>query len=182
MPQRHNSGPAGRRNRAEPSAPPARMMFDRLPVNFATNDPISLWGPPPRYSEAVGEDLGRCRRDASKIGKLPATTSHDRRFGSRERVSRISYVQPSTSGDQRLTSCTDASNSPRSQESERQRKSRPTQTRTVDQAVGGETQVDPERAVSQRTRLPNEKENAKKSSKIKKGLENMAFFIIQILD
>lgn len=181
--------------RPEPSAPPIHMMPDQQHQgSSASNEDSRERSPPPRYEEAIADPVVQSDR-------LFPPTGMQQRAAYNNRISSTHIQQP-----RRRSSDNVANSSPtetrngrlNSQESRfRRRHNRSADARygsassddlsdgrsdaeenneTTPAAVGGGT-------TTRRGRQSGEQVKKRSSgSKIKRGLENIAFFIIQILD
>ena len=157
--------------RAAPSAPPLHLMTD------SSQDEAQHWGPPPRYDEAIAESAPAAQpeRQPRQAPRLPSPTSQDQTTTT-SRLNGLASRSPSRAnvGRRSRQSINDAESGAFCQRrvTTRHRSASPGE-------LSDGTQNDSQE------RACNDDERAKKrssGSKIKKGLESIAFFIIQILD
>lgn len=198
---RNSDAPCGA-SRAEPSAPPLHMMQGSTTNQqvIAGTDPNSIWGPPPRYDEAIAGSQDTCESNTRlPAQQLPIQTSHiqndsqslnnqqSRSSSSTESNQQAAHHPPNQQNYSRQSGSLSiaASRTPETRSTSRvrarYRSASPTNTFDENNASGGSGR---ERGSSVGASDDESSERRKKSSgsKIKKGLENIAFFIIQILD
>lgn len=164
--------------RHEPTAPP----IDLMPDSRRDSDPSRNWGPPPRYEDAIGEDSGLSNQPPEgqtpiqATPRLPSPTSQETNNvrhvrGTHEPHQMDHRLQRYSSHTGSLTNIDNRQN----RNDTRYRSASRAETNSEDGAREGsqECSID-----------ANEDPKKKRSSgsKIKKGLESIAFFIIQILD
>lgn len=162
-------------NYTEPSAPPIHLMPEESHGN--QDHPVD-WGPPPRYEEAIADDDTTITTSQIITTRLPAPTTHDQpnEQPSSARRSQDSHSVSSGRRSRQTGSLTNIENRSSHQQSDIRYRS----------ASPGEMSDGAQNGSSQECGSVNDSGSRKKKrgskSKIKKGLENIAFFIIQILD
>lgn len=164
-------GRNSRCDRAEPTAPPSHLMPDDC--SSITQDRNHYQEPPPTYDEAIsdgGQVTGASPQPAHRLSGLPSSTSqeHTRNTGlSNTHESHHRDFSSSPSGGQHRYSRQSGNISNTDNQVRRRYRS----ASPADGARDGSQEPNSELKKKQSSR-----------SKIKKGLENIAFFIIQILD
>lgn len=156
----------------QPTAPPIYLMPD---ANQQQEFDPQVWGPPPRYEEATGGDTSS--RVAGQSTRLPLHTSQVTASAAPSNprsASRTSQNQNNADRSQQQRQSSLSMNRDR----ERDRSPR-SSSRLRSASPSGLSEND-QRKSSPDNEGPNKKRGS--TSKIKKGLESIAFFIIQILD
>lgn len=183
MPRNENNG------RAAPSAPPIHMMPSSSSDHSRTNQDRDR-SPPPRYEEAIADE-----------DRVLFTASSDRQQSQHQEASNRSPVhrQSPRRSSRRSASCNPTRTaSPLSPTSARRRRDHthvterrnegPNRYRSASPGYLSENSHDNQSDGTQQGERDEDGEPKRKrkqrgsGSKIKKGLENIAFFIIQILD
>lgn len=155
------------RTRVEPSAPPIHTM-PRSSMDLGV--PPRDQSPPPRYEDIIGPDeRNTFQQNNNSNDHPPADQSDGLRRSSRRIASNSRNASQTTNSTQP---------SPREGSSHR----RPRAGRGSASPTGPAAGSRPSRAERTRAGSSGEKEKKKRGSKIKKGLENIAFSIIQLLD
>lgn len=165
---RHRNDPRGS-GTTEPSAPPLSLINNHL--DGENLEPNQEWGPPPRYEEAVADDQQRLDlpSDPPNGPRQPSPISSPNDF---------TDGRPQAGLAQRTAgSLANVSNLHEDRSGLRLRSISPGEQCTQ---AGAQNASDDERMSDCDARERKKKRSP--ASKIKKGLENIAFFIIQILD
>lgn len=179
----------------EPTAPPIHMMpqsYAQLTDDRANRDR----SPPPRYEEAIAEGW-TSPPPVSTRERIPL--SPHRRLGptSQQNSRRSGCGEPSSCDSSRISSPAQSPEHSRTSGQDGARRSRSCNSRYRSASPGGfsnqshedsdnSNEVESRSRSGDRTRRSERTTTANKKrgsgSKIKKGLENIAFFIIQLLD
>lgn len=172
---RNNNG-----NRAEPSAPPIYMMAG--PSSDEVRDSRDR-SPPPRYEEAIAADLPTAYNSSASSTNQHEPMRQQPVAHSSSPLSNLTHRSNNSHGStpslnsHRHSSSRQRSNTPRVEDDQRSSGTGNTRYRSASPGDLSDSSHD-------RSGGSNELKKKKRSSgsKIKKGLENIAFFIIQILD
>lgn len=167
---RNTNNPRGSRS-TEPSAPPLSLSNH---IDADDVEPTREWGPPPRYEEAIADDQHLQARQESPIDPSNRT----RQPSPNQNVSPDeSSIRRPPSGLTHRTAGSLASVVNRADDRPELRLRSISPSECHD---GGARSTSEERLSDCDARERKKKRSS--ASKIKKGLENIAFFIIQILD